>query len=327
MSQFAFQPNNAAQTAWAYPMTGGGFSAETPYSFSTAPTMNIDPNAKVFTQVDIKGYRPKDFYVNKVWAWLQIQAQGLADIHAVDKFVQRQLTHVQKTPYVDKSRTTAELFGLRRLDTLNKRTDIERLFVDPRAYAEQVNSQRQAMKEAFKSWTKTPQTLFNGTKQFLHASFTKPFTNLWAGQEVVSSALSAFASILFALNIGQKTYAAHESAYNEGQRGGELALTTTGELVKETTKGGLSWMAGSIGAAAIGHTLGTQIGAVQDASKWARFKTLPTRIAVVLGAVLTGATAQAILDWILPSRPTVKKVSLNDLQQEEQSKQTKSSTL
>jgi hypothetical protein len=54
---------------------------------------------------------------------------------------------------------------------------------------------------------------------------------------------------------------------------------------------------------------------------------LPTRIAVVLGAVLTGATAQAILDWILPSRPTVKKVSLNDLQQEEQSKQAKASTL
>jgi hypothetical protein len=315
MSQPAFSTNTPPLNAWGYPRTA-------------LPPLSVeDPNAKVFTQVDIKGYRPKDFYTHKLWVWLQVQAQGLADVNAVDKFVTQQLTHVQKTPYVDASKTTAELFGLKRLDTLGQRVDIERMVQNPQAYQQQIQTQSKAMKSAFQTWTKTPQSFASGAKQFVHASFTKPFTNLWAGQEVVSSALSAFASILFAVNVGKKTYAAHKSAYNEGQRGGELALTTTGEFAKETTKGGLTWMAGSVGAAAIGHTLGTNIGGIKEASKLARFKTLPTRIAVVLGAVLTGATAQAILDWILPSRPTVKKVSLNDLQQEEQSKQAKASTL
>ena len=280
---------------------------------STDPTF-MDPNAKVFMQVDINGYQPKDFYTHKLWAWLQVQAQGLTDVKAVDKFVTQQLKHVQKTPFVDTSKTTAELFGLKQLDTLGHRTDIERMVQNPQAYQQQIQTQSKAMKSAFQTWTQTPETVMSGTKQFLHASFTKPFTNLWAGQEVVSSALSAFASILFAVNVGQKTYAAHESAYNEGQRGTELALTTTGEFAKETTKGGLTWMAGSMGAAAIGHTLGTNIGGIKEGSKFARFKTLPTRIAVVLGAVLTGASTQAVLDWILPSRPTVKKVSLQDLQ-------------
>jgi hypothetical protein len=311
MSQNVFSTNNSPHNTWGYPKTVFP-------SFS-----NENPNAKVFTQVDIKGYRPKDFYANKLWAWLQIQAQGLADVKAVDRFVSQQLAHVQKTPYVDTSKSVAELFGLKRLDSIGHRTDIERLVQNPQAYQQQIQTQSKAMKSAFQTWTKTPQSFASGAKQFLHASFTKPFTNLWAGQEVVSSALSAFASILFAVNIGQKTYAAHESAYNEGQRGGELALTTTGEFAKETTKGGLTWMAGSVGAAAIGHTLGTNIGGIKDASKFARFKTLPTRIAVVLGAVLTGATAQAILDWILPSRPTVKKVSLNDLQQERRAEKTR----
>jgi hypothetical protein len=82
-------------------------------------------------------------------------------------------------------------------------------------------------------------------------------------------------------------------------------------------------MAGSVGAAAIGHTLGTNIGGIKEGSTFARFKTLPTRIAVILGAVLAGATTQAILDWILPSRPMVKKVSLNDIQQEAEQKQAK----
>ncbi len=314
MSQSAFNTNTAPLHTWGYPKTAlPSFSAE-------------DPNAKVFTQVDIKGYRPKDFYRDKLLVWCQMQFQGLTlEMKAVDRFVTQQLTHVQKTPYIDTSKSTAELFGLKRLDTLRQRVDIERMVQNPQAYQQQIQSQSKAMKSAFQTWTKTPQSLASGAKQFVHASFTKPFTNLWAGQEVVSSALSAFASVLFAVNVGKKTYDAHESAYNEGQRGGELALTTTGEFAKETTKGGLTWMAGSVGAAAIGHTLGTNIGGIKEGSKLARFKTLPTRIAVVLGAVLTGATAQAILDWILPSRPMVKKVSLNDIQQEAEQKQTKSS--
>jgi hypothetical protein len=314
MSQNAFNMNSTPLPSWGYPNTA--------LSNSTV----VDPDAKVFTQVDIKGYDSKKIFGDKCLTWCKIQFQGLTlEMKAVDRFVTQRLKHVQKTPYVDTSKSTAELFGLKEIDTLKHRTDIEQLFQKPQAYQQQIQTQSKAMKSAFQAWTKTPQSLASGAKQFLHASFTKPFTNLWAGQEVVSSALSAFASILFAVNVGKKTYDAHESAYNEGQRGGELALTTTGELAKETTKGGLTWMAGSVGAAAIGHTLGTNIGGIKEGSTFARFKTLPTRIAVILGAVLAGATTQAILDWILPSRPMVKKVSLNDIQQEAEQKQAKPS--
>ncbi|MCE2929837.1 MAG: hypothetical protein LW809_00410, partial [Vampirovibrionales bacterium] len=137
MSQNVFSTNNSPHNTWGYPKTVFP-------SFS-----NENPNAKVFTQVDIKGYRPKDFYANKLWAWLQIQAQGLADVKAVDRFVSQQLAHVQKTPYVDTSKSVAELFGLKRLDSIGHRTDIERLVQNPQAYQQQIQTQSKAMKSAF----------------------------------------------------------------------------------------------------------------------------------------------------------------------------------
>lgn len=291
-------------------------------SYTNAPSSlfnssnTIDPNAKVFTQINIKGYNPQEFYTHKLWAWLQIQAKGLADIKAVDDFVKAQVGKVQSTPYVDGSKTTAELMGLRQIDSLGQRVDIERLVQEPQAYGKQIATQGKALKGAFQSWTQSPKTLMRGTKQFLHASFTRPFTQLWAGQDVISNALSGLASVLFVVDVGTKTHNAYESAYNEGQRGTELAQTTALEGVKETTKGGLTWMAGSLGASLVGHTFGTNIGAIKEGSKWARFKNLPTRLAVVAGAVIAGATTQSILDWVMPSRPKVQKVSLNDLKQE-----------
>ena len=99
MSQSAFNTNTAPLHTWGY--------TNMPSGTGTPAFQALDPDAKIFTQVDIKGYRPKDFYANKLWAWLQIQAQGLADVKAVDKFVTQQLTHVQKTPYIDTSKSTA----------------------------------------------------------------------------------------------------------------------------------------------------------------------------------------------------------------------------
>jgi hypothetical protein len=293
-----------------------GVASLSPPTSATSPAAWLDPDAKVLTKIDIQGYRPKEFYTRKLWAWLQIQAQGLADVQTVDRFVQKQLSKVQATPFKDQTRSTAELFGLRDIDRYGKRTDLERLFTHTGDYRQQVASQGKAMKAAFTLWKQSPQSLASGTKQFLHASFTKPFTNLWAGQEVVSSTLSGLASVLFVVNIGQKTHQAYDSAYNEGQRGGELAQTTALEGLKETAKGGLTWMAGSIGAAVIGHSLGMNLASIKEGSKLFRFKTLPTRVAVILGAVATGATVQSILDWVLPSRPVVEKVSLNDLKRQ-----------
>ncbi len=311
-------------------------------SYTNFPTTNsksnsaIDPNAKVFTQINIKGYNPQEFYTHKLWAWLQIQAKGLLDFKIVDDSVKalwnwvgnlaKKFKNIEevddfiknnsRSSFVDNSKTTAELMGLRQIDSLGQRVDIERLVQEPQAYGKQIATQGKALKGAFQSWTQSPKSLMSGTKQFLHASFTRPFTQIWAGQDVISNALSGLASVLFVVDVGTKTHNAYESAYNEGQRGTELAQTTAIEGVKETTKGGLTWMAGSLGAALVGHTFGTNIGAIKDGSKWARFKNLPTRLAVVAGAVLAGATAQSILDWVMPSRPKVQKVSLNDLKRE-----------
>ena len=293
-------------------------NAFNPFEMPSQPSLIPEEYLKTYTRVDIKGYRPQEFYYNKLSSWLQIQARNLIDIKPLDDTVQRLGKHLNKgKPYVDHSPNVFELMGLSKLDELGKRANLEDVFTGKHhVFKEQVAFQGKQLSIHAREWMATPQSFFKGTKQFLHGSFTKPFTNLASGKEVLSSGLSAFASVLFGVDIANKTHRAYKSAYNSGQRDGELAQTTGQEFAKETFKSGAAWMAGSAGASLVGRMFGTNLGFINPTGKLARFKSLPMRMAYVVGGVLAGSTVQAALDWALPSLPVVEKVSLKELQDE-----------
>jgi hypothetical protein len=319
--------------AYSFPMPSSGSGASPLYESSTSPenlfalAQNAPPLPeelqKKYTRIDIKGYRPEEFYYNKASSWLQVQARNLIDINPLDKAVQtlgKQINHGK--PYVDNSKNVFELMGLDELDTLGKRANIEDLFTgNSNTFKNQLAFQRSQLGKHAKEWMATPQSFMQGSKQFLHGSFTKPFTNLASGKEVLSSSLSAFASVLFGVDIANKTHRAYKSAYNSGQRDGELAQITGQEFAKETFKSGAAWMAGSAGASLVGRTFGTNLGFINEAGKLGRLKSLPMRLAYIVGGVLAGSTVQAGLDWALPSLPVVEKVSLAELRLEKQKRE------
>jgi len=288
----------------------------TPLPF-LAPNDSRHPNAPTFTKIEMDTYRPEQFYTQKLWAWLQIQGRGLMDIPWLNNRMIEGVKSVNHgKAFKTMGRDVYELMGLGHLDTAGQRVSIEAVAKNPKLLANQVATQGGYMKTAFKSWTTSPASFFKGTGHFLHGSFTKPFTDFIAGNNVVSSGLSSLATVLFGVDIASKTYRGYKSAYNEGERGGELAQSTATEFAKETTKGGASWVAGSIGASLIGRTIGTNIESIPAGSWMSRFKSLPTRGGYIIGAVLFGSTVKAVLDRIMPSRPIVDKITLEEAQKE-----------
>jgi hypothetical protein len=301
---------------YAYmPVSGSAAMANT--LPATAPTA-LNEETPQFTRVAIQGYHPQDFYYNKASSWLQIQARNLIDLRPLDNAVQRVGKHLNGgQPVVDNTPNVFELMGLDELDARNQRASLGDVFRPQNGvYKAQLKFQANQLLKQGGAWWETPQSVSQGTKQFLHASFTKPFTNLAAGREVLSSALSSMATVLFGIDIARKTTRAYTSAYNSGQRDGELAKTTGQEFTKETAKSGTAWLAGSAGASIFGRMFGTNLGFIDEQSRFARFRSLPMRAAYIIGGVLAGSTTQAAMDWALPSLPVVEKVSLNDLKRE-----------
>jgi hypothetical protein len=282
-----------------------------------SPQSPNNRDARVYTKIEMEAYRPKEFYTQKLWAWLQIQGRNLLDVPFLNKKMIDSVKAVNGGQAVQTvGRDVYELMNLGQIDDLGQRASIEAVAKNPTLLAKQVATQGGYMKTAFKSWTASPGSFFKGTGHFLHGSFTKPFMDLAAGNNVVGLGLSAAATFFFGVDIASKTYRAHKSAYNEGERGGELAKSTATEFVKETAKGGGSWIAGSIGASLVGRTIGTTIESIPQGSWMSRFKSLPMRGGYILGAVLFGSTVKAVLDRILPSRPIVDKLTLEEVRQE-----------
>jgi hypothetical protein len=282
-----------------------------------AQVVSSDPyeNGESYTRIQIKAYKPDETVKNSFRAWSIIQARNaLLDLKAVDRFVSNSVTHLRGgTPFIDNSKTVSQLMGLSELDALGKRVTLENAFGNPRAYGDQIAFQGQQAGRSFKSLINTPQSFAKGVGQFAHASFTKPFTDILAGNNVLSSSLSALASVMFGVDIATKTHRAHKSAYNEGQRDGELWLTTAGEFGKETAKNSASWVAGSAGAALASQTFGMDLGFIKEGSRFARLKSLPTRLMAIAGGVLASGGTNATLDWLFPSRPVVDKINADDL--------------
>jgi hypothetical protein len=168
------------------------------------------------------------------------------------------------------------------------------------AYVQQIATKSTALKEAIGSGLKNPKSLLPVAGELAHASWTRSFTELFAGNNVVSNGLSAIASGLFVFNAGKSTIEAHDAAKADGQTEGQLATTTTLEGVKNFSKAGATWFMGDVGASVFKNMFGSEIKALEN-TKFARFKSLPAQLAAILGAVLFGTATQAGMEALLPT--------------------------
>lgn len=225
--------------------------------------------------------------------WAQVQGRQLLDFKAVDDFVKNTFhAGAETTP----SRNMTTIFfneaGAQPLVGLSE--------VGSKAYWQQIAQKTTAFKEAIASGFKNPKSLLPVAGELAHASWTRSFTEAFAGNNVVSNSLSAVASGLFVFNAGSKTVEAHQAAAEDGQTGGQLATTTTIEGVKNFSKAGAAWFAGDVGATLFKNLFGSELKALEG-TKFARFKYLPAQLAAILGAVLFGTATQAGMEALLPS--------------------------
>ncbi len=225
--------------------------------------------------------------------WAQVQGRQLLDFKAVDDFVKNTLhAGAETTP----SRNMTNIFfneaGAKPLVGLSE--------VGSKAYWQQIATKSTALKEAITSGLKNPKSLLPVAGELAHASWTRSFTEAFAGNNVVSNGLSAIASGLFVFNAGSKTVEAHEAAKEDGQTGSQLATTTAVEGVKNVSKMGATWFMGDVGATLFKNTFGCELTCLNN-TKFARFKSLPAQVMAIVGAVLFGTATQAGMEALLPS--------------------------
>jgi hypothetical protein len=236
---------------------------------------------------------------DKSWAWSRIQAQRWFNAAPVDNWVQQH--GPQWAKQLPSSPSLSSMLNLS--DDLVNVGDVGKA-----PYWQQVQQQSgraaQAVKDGATHLRQNPKALLPATGQLLHSSFTQPFVNLAQGTNVVSSAFSAFSSLMFGYNVINHTTEAHESLKNEGKEGGELWLNTGMEGTKELTKASAVWMAGDVGA-----TLGAKVFGAKVPHWTPRFQNLPAQAAAIVGAVLLGGVTQWVMETLLPKKAKVTKIA------------------
>ena len=240
---------------------------------------------------------------DKSWAWSRIQAQRWFNSGRMDNWVQQH--GPQWAKQLPNSPSLSSMLHLS--DELVTVGDVGKA-----PYWQQVQQQSgraaQAVKEGAVHLRQNPKTLLPATGQLLHSSFTQPFVNLANGTNVVSSAFSAFSSLMFGYNVINRTTEAHESLKNEGKEGGDLWLNTGMEGTKELAKASAVWMAGDMGA-----TLGAKVFGAKVPHWTPRFQNLPAQAAAIIGAVLLGGVTQWVTETLLPKKAKITKLAQMNL--------------
>jgi hypothetical protein len=232
--------------------------------------------------------------IHRSQRWGQVQARSWFDSQWLDEKVQAMTKPaVGRTParnmstiFFNESSATKPLVGISE--------------VGSKAYFQQIATKSTALKEAIGSGLKNPKSLLPVAGELAHASWTRSFTEMFAGNNVVSNGLSTIASGLFVFNASKKTVEAHDAAKADGQTDGQLATTTTIEGVKNFSKAGATWFMGDVGASVFKNIFGSEIKALEG-TKFARFKSLPAQVAAIIGAVLFGTATQAGMEALLPT--------------------------
>ena len=261
--------------------------------YDTLTGIDVDAAVGVSTVANPTAFNWQQATIHRGERWAQVQGRQLLDFKVVDDFVKNTFhAGAETTP----SRNMTNIFfneaGALPLVGLSE--------VGSKAYWQQIATKCTALKEAIASSLKKPTSLLPVAGELAHASWTRSFTEAFAGNNVVSNGLSAIASGLFVFHAGSKTVEAHEAAEADGQTGGQLATTTTIEGVKNFSKAGAAWFAGDVGATLFKNLFGSELKALEG-TKFARFKSLPTQLAAILGAVLFGTATQAGMEALLPS--------------------------
>jgi hypothetical protein len=272
-------PHNAMYDTFAGVATGAG----TAMGVST-----VANNATAFNWQQAATHRGE--------RWGQIQARSWFDC----KWLDDQVKALTKPP-ADRvaSRTMTNIFFNESAKAVPQEL-VGLSEVGSKAYWQQIAQKTTAFKEAIASGFKNPKSLLPVAGELAHASWTRSFTEAFAGNNVVSNSLSAVASGLFVFNAGSKTVEAHENAKKDGQTGSELAMTTSVEGVKNVSKMGAAWFMGDVGATLFKNTFGCELKALEG-TKFARFKGFPSQVMAIVGAVLFGTATQAGMEALLPS--------------------------
>jgi hypothetical protein len=223
----------------------------------------------------------------------EVQARSWLDFKTVDDWVKDTL-HGGATTV--SSRSMTDIF----FNEVGEQSLVGFSSIGSPAYWQQIVSKSTALKNAIDSGLKNPKSWLPVAGELAHASWTRSFTEAWAGNKVVSNSLSAIASGLFVWNAGSKTGEAYDAAKEDGQTGGELATTTTVEGVKNFGKAGAAWFMGDVGATLFKNLFGSEFTALKD-TKFARFKNVPAQVMAIIGAVIFGTATQAAMEALLPS--------------------------